>query len=38
MRSPNVSGAMAYMELYVPAKGEQYRQSELKKRQQYQKQ
>ena len=38
MRSPNVSGAMAYKELCVAAKGEEHRQSELKKRQQYQKQ
>ena len=38
MRSPNVSGALAYRELCVTAKGEEHRLAEVKKRQQYQKQ
>ena len=36
MHSPNVSGALTYKELVMAAKNEERRQSELKKRKQYQ--
>ena len=36
MHSPNVSGALTYWELVMAAKNEERRQSELKKRRQYQ--
>lgn len=36
MRSPAVSGALAYPELIMAAKNEEQRQSELKKRRSYQ--
>ena len=36
MNSPNVSGALTYKELVMAAKNEERRQSELKKRRQYQ--